>query len=138
MKRILLLPFLVIVLQLPGVGQETREDSIPAGWWRIPKTNSMFTIKGYVKFDLIQDLDPINSPSFFDVAKIPTDGSKGTNTHLQANETRLILDFRIPAAKTDLRAYVEGDFYGTSGAFRLRHAYLEVGGKLLAGQYWSN
>src|ERR671912_485309 len=138
MKRILLLPFLIIAVQLQVYAQERTDDDIPAGWWRIPKTNSMFTIKGYVKFDLIQDLNPINSPNFFDVSKIPTDGSKGTNTHLQANETRLILDFRTPAGKTDLHTYVEGDFYGTSGAFRLRHAYLEVGGKLLAGQYWSN
>jgi len=32
--------------------------------------------------------------------------------------------------------YVEGDFYGTSSAFRLRHAYGSWGG-LLAGQTWS-
>ena len=138
MYRVWLVSLLVIALQLQVVAQEKTTDSVPAGWWRIPNTNSMLTLKGYVKFDLIQDLNPIASPSFFDVAKIPTDGSKGTNTHLQANETRLILDFRTPAGKTDLRTYVEGDFYGTSGAFRLRHAYLEVGGKLLAGQYWSN
>lgn len=121
--------------------QASAQDStvdVPAGWWKIPKTNSLITIGGYVKFDFIHDLNPINSPSFFDVSKIPTDGSKGTNTHLQANETRLMLDFKTPAGKTDLRAYVEGDFYGTSGAFRLRHAYVEIGGKLLAGQYWSN
>ena len=136
--KLLSMLVMITAVQLQLSAQEKTDEDIPAGWWRIPKTNSMFTIKGYVKFDLIQDLNPINSPSFFDVAKIPTDGSKGTNTHLQANETRLILDFRTPAGKTDLRSYVEGDFYGTSGAFRLRHAYLEVGGKLLAGQYWSN
>ena len=136
--KLFLLSSLIAALHLQVSAQEYTEDSIPAGWWRIPKTNSMFTIKGYVKFDLVQDLNPIASPSFLDVSKIPADGSKDTNTHLQANETRLILDFRTPAGKSDLRTYVEGDFYGTSGAFRLRHAYLEVGGKLLAGQYWSN
>jgi hypothetical protein len=87
---------------------------------------------------MIRDFNPISSPNFFDVSKIPTDGSKGTNTHLQANETRIILDFRTPAGKTDFRTYIEGDFFGTSGAFRLRHAYAEIGGRLLAGQYWSN
>lgn len=118
--------------------QEKKETDVPAGWWRIPGTEARITLGGYVKFDLIHDFNPINSPSFFDVSKIPTDGSEGTNTHLQANETRLMLDFRTPAGKTDLRTYVEGDFYGTNGSFRLRHAFVEIGGKLLAGQYWSN
>ena len=136
--KFFLLSLLIIAMQLQVTAQEKTDDEVPAGWWKIPKTNALITLKGYVKFDLIQDFNPINSPSFFDVSKIPTDGSKGTNTHLQANETRLILDFKTPAGKTDLRTYVEGDFYGTNGAFRLRHAYLEVGGKLLAGQYWSN
>ena len=91
---------------------QEKEEEVPAGWWKIPKTNARITLGGYVKFDLIEDFNPINSPSFFDVSKIPTDGSKGTNTHLQANETRLFLDFRTPMGKTDLRTYVEGDFYG--------------------------
>ena len=33
--------------------------------------------------------------------------------------------------------YVEGDFYGSGNAFRLRHAYGSYGG-LLAGQTWTN
>lgn len=135
--KYILIPFLIVAVLMQTSAQENTDD-VPAGWWKIPKTNARITIGGYVKFDLIQDFNPISSPSFFDVSKIPTDGSKGMNTHLQANETRLILDFRTPAGKTDLRTYVEGDFYGTSGAFRLRHAYVEIGGKLLAGQYWSN
>ncbi len=135
--KVAILFLLTFGLSLNNYAQQT-EDSIPAGWWKIPKTNARITIGGYVKFDMIHDFNPINSPSFFDVSKIPTDGSKGTNTHLQANETRLILDFRTPMGKSDLRTYVEGDFYGTSGAFRLRHAYVEIGGRLLAGQTWSN
>lgn len=121
-----------------NLSAQQTEEEVPAGWWKIPKTNARITVGGYVKFDMIHDFNPINSPSFFDVSKIPTDGSKGTNTQLQANETRLFLDFKMPAGKTDLRAYVEGDFYGTSSAFRVRHAYVEIGGRLLAGQTWSN
>jgi hypothetical protein len=131
------LVFLMFGFCLQLSAQQT-DDNVPAGWWKIPKTEARITVGGYVKFDMIHDFNPINSPSFFDVSKIPTDGSKGTNTHLQANETRLFLDFKMPAGKTDLRTYVEGDFYGTSGAFRLRHAYVEIGGRLLAGQTWSN
>ena len=129
--------FLFVLLFIQAPAQEPT-DSVPPGWWKIPKTNSLITIGGYVKFDLIHDLDPINSPNFFDVSKIPTDGSEGTNTHLQANETRLSIDFKTPAGKSNLRAFIEGDFYGTSGAFRLRHAFVEIGGRLLAGQSWSN
>ncbi len=80
--------------------QDEKAEELPAGWWKIPKSEARITLGGYVKFDLIHDFNPINSPSFFDVSKIPTDGSKGTNTHLQANETRLFLDFRTPAGKT--------------------------------------
>jgi hypothetical protein len=136
MKYSLLL--LIMLTALLKVSAQEKEEDVPAGWWKIPKTNARITLGGYVKFDLIEDFNPINSPSFFDVSKIPTDGSKGTNTHLQANETRLILDFRTPMGKTDLRTYVEGDFYGSGGAFRLRHAYVEIGEKILAGQTWSN
>jgi hypothetical protein len=130
---------LLVCLAMAELGaQEKKEEEPPAGWWKIPKSEARITLGGYVKFDLIQDFNPINSPSFFDVSKIPTNGAKGTNTHLQANETRLFLDFRAPAGRTELRTFVEGDFYGTNGAFRLRHAFVEIGGKLMAGQYWSN
>lgn len=39
---------------------------------------------------------------------------------------------------SEIRTYVEGDFYGTSGAFRLRHAFVEINDTWLAGQWWSN
>lgn len=112
---------------------------VPPGWWQIPKTSTRMKIGGYVKFDLIHDFDPIGSPDYFDVSTIPTDGSKGGSTHMHAKESRVFLDFRSPSKVGELRAYVEGDFYGTSGAFRLRHAFVEINdGKWLAGQWWSN
>lgn len=113
-------------------------EEIPPGWWEIPKTNTRMKIGGYVKFDLIHDFNPIASPDFFDVSKIPTDGSEGESTHMHAKETRLFLDFRSPSKVGELRAYVEGDFYGTNGAFRLRHAFVEINDTWLAGQWWSN
>jgi hypothetical protein len=118
--------------------EQKTEEETPPGWFAIPKTNTRFKIGGYVKFDLIHDFNPINSPDFFDVSKIPTDGSEGVNTNLNAKETRLFLDFRSPSKVGELRGYVEGDFYGSSGGFRLRHAFVEIGGKWLAGQWWSN
>lgn len=135
----------ILLFSAMGYGQkaesieevESKED-VPAGWWQIPKTSVQIKVGGYVKFDLIHDFDPIDSPYYFDVSKIPTDGSKGQTTTLNARETRLFIDTRSKIKKTDIRAYVEGDFYGSGGAFRLRHAFVEIGKHWLVGQWWSN
>lgn len=120
-------------------GQAISSDTdMPAGYWSIPKTSTYFKIGGYVKLDMIHDFNPIGSPDFFDISTIPTDGSKGTNTNFNIKETRLYLDVHTPWKGKEIRTYVEGDFYGTGGAFRLRHAYVEFANKWFAGQYWSN
>lgn len=108
---------------------------IPPGWWQIPQTPVMFTFGGYVKMDMIHDFDAIGSPDYFDVSKIPTDGTDGETTHFNVKETRLKLDVKYP--DKNLRAYIEGDFYGSGGSLRIRHAFVEYKG-LLAGQTWSN
>ena len=43
----------------------------------------------------------------------------------------------VGAEGKELQMYIEGDFYGSGSAFRLRHAYGKYGG-LLAGQTWTN
>lgn len=132
--------FLIAIIKLtPADAQENKiEEKLPPGWIAIPETSVKFKIGGYVKVDLIHDFDPINSPDFFDVSKIPTDGPEGESTHMHAKETRIFMDFRSPSKVGELRAYIEGDFYGSGGAFRLRHAYIEIAGKWLAGQTWTN
>jgi hypothetical protein len=140
MKSVLTILLVVVFFLHQSSAQEVKEptNELPPGWWLIPKTNTQFKVGGYVKFDLIHDFNPIASPDFFDVSKIPTDGSEGQSTHLHAKETRLYLDVRTPSRVGELRAYVEGDFYGSGGAFRFRHAFVEIDGKWLAGQWWSN
>ena len=140
MKSILIVGLtLLVCVQANGQIANGDPAEIPPGWWEIPKTATRMKIGGYVKFDLIHDFNPIGSPDYFDVSTIPTDGSKGETTHMHAKETRVFLDFRSPSRVGELRAYVEGDFYGTSGVFRLRHAFVEINnGKWLAGQWWSN
>ena len=64
------------------------------------------------------------------------DGSKGTNTRIHARETRLSLGIEGPAEGRDLKLFLEGNFYGTGNAFRVRHAYAQYG-VLLAGQTWT-
>lgn len=120
-------------------GQDTNQESdLPPGWWKLPKTSTRLKIGGYVKLDMIHDFDPIGSPDFFDVSKIPTDGSKGESTHLHAKETRLHIDAITPTKIGDIRVYVEGDFYGSGGAFRLRHAFVDINDQWRVGQWWSN
>ena len=132
------LALVFIAVQVRAQDKEDVKKELPAGWWMIPKTSTQFKIGGYVKIDFINDFNPIASPDFFDVSKIPTDGSEGQNTNLNAKETRIFLDTRTPTKIGEIRTYVEGDFYGSGGTFRLRHAFIEIGGKWLAGQTWSN
>ncbi len=131
----LLICLLLTSIAFSQINENINDNELPAGWWQIPKTPVIFTFGGYVKTDLIHDFDRIGSPDYFDVSQIPTDGSKGESTHFNVKETRLKLDVKYP--EKNLRAYFEGDFYGTDGSFRIRHAYVEYKG-FLAGQTWSN
>jgi hypothetical protein len=97
-----------------------------------------FTFKpgGRIKLDVIRDFDPIGSEDSFDPRTIPVDDSEGTNSQVHARETRLSLDMRGPIEGSELRMFVETDFYGSGNGLRLRHAYGSYKG-LLAGQTWS-
>ncbi len=97
-----------------------------------------YTIKlgGYVKVDLIHDFDPIGSTDTFDPRTIPTTGESGVNTRLHARQTRFNLDVRGPTSIGPMRVFFEGDFFGSSSTFRIRHAYGEIAG-FLAGQTWT-
>jgi hypothetical protein len=97
-----------------------------------------FTFKpgGRVKLDVIRDFDAITSEDSFDPRTIAVDGSDGANSQVHARETRLSLDMRGPVEGSELRMYVETDFYGSGNVLRLRQAYGSYRG-LLAGQTWS-
>jgi DcaP outer membrane protein len=129
---------LLVMLQCVQAQTHTETDSLPKGWWHFPKTPVRFKVGGYLKADLIHDFNPIASPDFFDVTKIPTDGSTGQSTHFNLKETRLLMDVRTPTKVGDIRAYVEGDFYGSGASFRIRHAFVDIADKWLFGQWWSN
>jgi hypothetical protein len=97
-----------------------------------------FTFKpgGRIKLDVIRDFDAIGSEDSFDPRTIPTDGSEGTNSQIHARETRLTLDMRGPVEGSELRMYIETDFYGSGNVLRLRQAFGSYKG-LMAGQAWS-
>ena len=139
MKKLLLSALVIAGFVTSACAQEAKsETELPPGWWLLPKTNIQFKIGGYVKLDLIHDFNPIASPDFFDVSKIPTDGSKGQSTHLNAKESRVFFDVKAPTKVGEIRTYIEGDFYGSGGSFRLRHAFVDINNKWLFGQWWSN
>ena len=92
---------------------------------------------GYVKLDMIHDFNRIGSTDSFDPRTIPTDGSDGTNTRMHAKQSRLNLDVLRPSSDGPMHFFVEGDFFGDSNGFRLRHAYGEMAG-VLAGQTWTS
>ncbi len=138
MKLHFFVALFLTVCSLISLSGQSQDEDLPPGWWQIPNTSTNLKLGGYVKFDLIHDFNPIGSPDFFDVTTIPTDGSEGSSSNLNAKETRLNLDFTSKIKETDIRAFVEGDFYGEKGAFRLRHAFVEIGRHWLAGQWWSN
>ncbi|HET7291568.1 MAG TPA: DcaP family trimeric outer membrane transporter [Vicinamibacteria bacterium] len=100
-----------------------------AGSWAV-------RLGGYIKVDAIHDFDPIGSTDSFNPRTIPVDGSDGSNTRIHARESRVGLAAFGPVEGRELKLVVEGDFYGTSNAFRLRHAYGQYG-FLVAGQTWT-
>ena len=96
----------------------------------------VFRPGGRIKLDVIRDFDPITSEDSFDPRTIPVDGSEGGNSQLHARETRLTLDMRGPVEGSELRMYVETDFYGSGSVLRLRQAFGSYKG-FMAGQAWS-
>ncbi|WP_276389350.1 DcaP family trimeric outer membrane transporter [Eudoraea chungangensis] len=138
--------FLILFIIVAFIGgsenlwsQDSKDkDELPPGWWQLPKLDTRLNLGGYVKLDYIQDFNPIGSPDFFNTATIPTDGSTGSSANLNAKETRLHLDAIRGTGIGDIRLYIEGDFFGTNGAFRLRHAFVDIADKWRAGQWWSN
>ncbi len=113
------------------------DHTLPAGTAAGGDKESL-TVGGYVKLDVIQDVSgSIGNRSQFKTATIAVDGTPQAaqegGTTLTARESRVNADFRL---RGRMRAFVEGDFYGDNGAFRLRHAYGELG-HLLAGQTWT-
>ncbi len=95
---------------------------------------------GFAKVDYIQDFDPVGNDSQFKVNSIPVEGDPdaelGGSTNIQAKQTRFTLDVRGDTSAGLVRAYVEGDFFGSGNSFRLRHGYGEWNG-LLGGQTWT-
>ncbi|MFT6568296.1 MAG: hypothetical protein ACJAVO_003075 [Parvibaculaceae bacterium] len=92
------------------------------------------TIYGYIKADLIYDLDSDLGSTIFGLGSLEPGTETGSNFTGQAIQSRLGVRAEFDGAT----AVLEGDFFGGGGGqFRLRHANLTVG-NLLIGRSWTN
>ncbi len=123
-------------------GKQDEEKSSEQGVLKLIQIGKSVTLQlgGFAKVDYIQDFDPIGNADQFKANSIPvegdTDAGLGGSTNISAKQTRLSFDVRADESAGGLRAYVEGDFFGSGTAFRLRHGYGEWKG-LLGGQTWT-
>lgn len=97
-------------------------------------------IGGYVKADLIQDFDPIDSTDSFVTTSIPIGAAPRENSRFHARQSRFSFDTRWRVEDQTVKVFVESDFFGQgaggSSAMRLRHAYGTLG-SFTAGQTWT-
>lgn len=119
------------------------------GSFKIPGTDTSVTIAGYVKGDVIYDLDADVGDSF-SVGAIPNDNvADQEHVRLHARQSRLRVRTNTDVGNgSTIDTLIEGDFFGSGGnelfsnstGFRIRHAFGEYhtpGGSFLAGQTWT-
>lgn len=116
--------------------------------FKIPGTNTSLNIGGYIKGDLIYDIDEDLGDTFAASAISPEVPGAVTNDgtfRAHAKQSRLWFKTSTPTEMGDLKTHLEADFFNgvgnevvsNSSTFRLRHAYGQLGG-LLVGQTWTN
>lgn len=127
--------------QKPDLPPEVVSAGDFPGSIRIPGAPAAIKFGGSVWVSAVSTFDSLGSDDRFLTWTIPVVGApeagKGPRTSFWANPSSLNFEARTkgPGERT-IRAFVEGDFAGTSNGFRLRHAYVQAGG-FLAGQTWS-
>ncbi|MDQ8035866.1 MAG: DcaP family trimeric outer membrane transporter [Pedobacter sp.] len=110
-----------------------------SGFFKLPNTQSVMRIGGYLKLDAIYDLDPTGDPDQFIVSALPATGADN-QFHMHAKQTRINFEIRRPTNDTlgPLRILIENDFFGSGGStnYRLRHAFAQVN-NILGGYTYS-
>lgn len=120
-------------------GEDLVEDAFQ-GSWPMFGTNLRMKVGGYVKTDLVYDLDGTLDPTQFLMSTIPVPGQPeyGSRGYMNffSRETRFNIDVRRTQEKIPLKLFIEGDFFSAGNQFRLRHAYI-VAGNFIIGQTWT-
>ncbi|WP_341368803.1 DcaP family trimeric outer membrane transporter [Yoonia sp. BS5-3] len=95
-------------------------------------------VYGYTKLDLIYDLDANLGDTTGGLGSLEPGFDSDTSSRAHARQTRLGVRVDSDTAWGDLKAVIEGDFFGgAANPFRLRQGYGEING-ILAGQTWTN
>ena len=112
------------------------EDSFPNSTM-IPGTNAAMRMGGFVKMNIVETFNPLESLDRFIAGSIPVPQESTTpRTSMTVGQSRLNWDLRDKTKFGTMRAYVEGDFAGDGDTFRLRHAFGQYK-DILAGETWS-
>ncbi|WP_224489352.1 DcaP family trimeric outer membrane transporter [Robertkochia flava] len=123
-----------------STGEELTNADFP-GSWPMFGTDSRMKIGGYVKTDVIYDINGSTDDTQFLMSTIPVRGEPEYGNegyiNLMAQETRFNIDVRNDkGSKIPLNLFIEGDFFSEGNRFRLRHAYVVVG-DFIIGQTWT-
>ncbi|MEM1453242.1 MAG: DcaP family trimeric outer membrane transporter [Planctomycetota bacterium] len=112
---------------------------------RLPGLDASVRLGGFVRTDLIHDIDSLGFDEAVSVRTIPLDGSDedGTSqTRISARSSRINFDVRGNSEYGPIRTFIEADFFGDGDElrsgyqFRLRHAIAGLG-DFYVGQWWS-
>jgi hypothetical protein len=110
------------------------------GSFRVPGTDAALRISGLVRMTDVNTFGPLGTEDRFVTSSIPVSGTpeagKEPRTTFTANPSRFSFDLRTPTGIGAMRAFIEGDFGGSSRTLRLRHAYGQWGPWVI-GQTWS-
>jgi opacity protein-like surface antigen len=106
----------------------------------MPAPVAEVVVYGYVKGDVIYDFDYDLGDSFY----VPSIWSNAfddeDHIRLHARQSRFGIKSKVDTAIGQIRAKIEGDFFGADSLFRLRHAYGEwdmtPNWTLMVGQNW--
>jgi hypothetical protein len=124
-----------------------RPDNMPLdpaakGFFDIPGTAARVKVGGLVRLMLVSTSKAVGQQDQWFPSTIPVSGqsnyASGEEFNLNANQSRLNLDFRIPTPAGALRAYYENDFSDTTGqsfVYHIRYFYVQVA-NVFAG--WSD
>jgi hypothetical protein len=119
--------------------------------FHIPDTETVVTLSGFVKGDVIHDFDKIGSPAKFITKDIVVDGQPSgepsSRTTFSANASRFLIASGTPTDYGKLSTFISMDFFGNSTSAspdpRLRQAWGQLddffwGGGLRVGQAWTS
>ena len=103
----------------------------------IPGSSAAIKFGGFVKMNVVESFDPIDTTDRFIVGSIPVPQASGPNVAaLTVAQSRISIEMRDTTKFGAVRAFIEADFTGTDDTFQLRHAFGQYK-SFLIGKTWT-